>query len=127
MNVKLNVELNMELNMELGIYSCTDLVHFVSFPVKLGNFPEILCYQSGSVWSVDLWNRTEILIQCHIIGGNTSNSNQNHFCPNFAHNVNFHAKLGNFPEILSYQNGSVWSVNLWNRTEILIHCHIIGG
>ena len=45
-----------------GNLSCTDLAHNVSFPAKLGNFPEILCYQNCSVWGVDLWNWTEILI-----------------------------------------------------------------
>ena len=29
----------------------------------------------------------------------------------FAHNVSFPAKLGNFSEIIFYQNGSVWCVN----------------
>ena len=79
-----------------------------------------------------MWNRTEILIDCQIIGeggggGNTSNSNKNHFCPNFAHNVSFSGKLRNFPEFLFGRNGRVLCVDLWNRTEILIDCHIIRG
>ena len=52
-----------------GDLSCTDLAHNASFPAKLGNFQEILCYQIGSLWSVVLWNRTEVLIDCQIIGG----------------------------------------------------------
>ena len=52
-----------------GNISCTDLANNVSFSGKLGNFPEILCYQNGSVGGVDLWNRTEILIDCQIIRG----------------------------------------------------------
>ena len=97
-----------------------------------------------------MFNRT---IDCHIIRGNTSKSQQDHFWPNFAHNVSFSGKLGNFPEflfsengsfwyvelwnrteklgnfpeILFSQNGSVWYVDLWNRTVILINCHIIRG
>ena len=100
--------------------------------MKLGNFQEILCYQNGSLWSVTGWNRTEILIGCSIIGGgggggNSSKSKQDHFCTNFAHNVSFSGKLGNFPEILFSQNGSACYVDLWNRTEILIDCHIMRG
>ena len=60
-------------------------------------------------------------------GGNTSKSLQDHFCTNFAHNVSFSGKLGNFPEIIFGQNGSVEYVDVWNRTEILIDCHIIRG
>ena len=74
-----------------------------------------------------MWNRTETLIDCHIIRANSSNSQQDHFCTNFAHNVSFSGKLENFPEILFGQNGSVWYVDLWNRTETLIDCHIIRG
>ena len=74
-----------------------------------------------------MWNRTEILIDCHMSGGNSLKSQKDNFCPNFAHNVSFSGKLGNFPEIIFSQNGSVWYVDLWNRTEILIDCHIISG
>ena len=48
-------------------------------------------------------------------------------CSNSPHNVGCSEKLRNFPEILSGQNGSVWYVDLLNRTEILIDCHIIMG
>ena len=48
-------------------------------------------------------------------------------CSNFAHNVSFSGKLGNFAEVIFSQNGSVWYVNLWNRPKILIDCHIIRG
>ena len=74
-----------------------------------------------------MFNRTDILIDCHIIRGNTSKSQQDHFWPNFAHNVSFSGKLENFPEFLFSQNGSVWCVDLWNRTEILIDCQIMRG
>ena len=64
------MELNAELDLGLSIlYSCTNFAHNVSFSEKLGNFPEILFSQNGSVWYVDLWNRTEILIDCLIIRG----------------------------------------------------------
>ena len=43
-------------------------------------------------------------------------------CSNFAHNVSFSGKLGNFREILFGQNDSVCYVDLLNRTEILIDC-----
>ena len=49
-------------------------------------------------------------------------------CSNFAHNgVSFSEKLRNFPENLFGQNGIVGSVDVWNRTEILIDSHIIRG
>ena len=60
-------------------------------------------------------------------GGNTSKSQQNHFCTNFAHNVSFSGKLRNFSEIIFDQNVSVWCVDLWNRTAISIDGHIIRG
>ena len=50
-----------------------------------------------------------------------------HSCTNFAHNVDFSGKLESCPEIIFSQNGSVWYVEMWNRTEILIDCHIIRG
>ena len=62
------------------------------------------------------------MIDCHIIMGKTSKSKQNHFGSNFANNVRFSGKSGKFPEIVFSQNGSVWCVDLWNRTEILIDC-----
>ena len=72
-----------------------------------------------------MFNRTEILIDCHIIRDNISKSQQDHFWPNFAHNVSFSGKLGNFPEFLFSENGSVWYVDLWNRTKVLTDCDII--
>ena len=54
--------------------SCSNFAHNVSFSEKLGNFPEILFGQNGSVWYVDLWNRTKILFDCQIMRGNTSKS-----------------------------------------------------
>ena len=91
---------------------------------------------------VDLWNRCEICkkptnnpvelantecgIECAtrpIVGLSVLYS-----CSNFAHNVvSFSEKLRNFPENLFGENGSVWYVDVWNRTEILIDCHIIRG
>ena len=59
--------------------------------------------------------------------GNISNSHQKHFCSNSGDNVSFSGKLGNFPEILLSQSDSVWCVDLWNSTEILIDCHIMRG
>ena len=64
----------MELNAELGLglsiaYSCTSFAHNVSFPEKLGNFPEVIFSRNGSGWYVDMWNRTEILIDCHLVRG----------------------------------------------------------
>ena len=49
------------------LYSCSNFAPNVCFSEKRGNFPEILFSQSDSVCYVDLWNRTEILIDCHII------------------------------------------------------------
>ena len=49
------------------------------------------------------------------------------FCTIFAHNVSFSVNLGNLPEILFGQISSVWCVDLWNRTEISIDCHIARG
>ena len=111
---------------------CTDFTcsfaHNVSFPGNLIKFSEILFCQNGRVWCVDLWNRTEILIDCHIAEGRkTSKSQQNHFLYQFAHNVSFPGNLWKFLEILFSQNGRVWCVNLWNRTEILLDCHIARG
>ena len=62
---------NAECGTEFGTgnLSGTDLENNLSFSGKLGNFPEILCYQNGSVGGVDLWNRTEILTDCQIIRG----------------------------------------------------------
>ena len=51
------------------LYSCSNSPHNVGCSEKLGNFPEILFGQNDSVWYVDLWNRTEIFIDCHIIRG----------------------------------------------------------
>ena len=64
------MELNVELDLGLSIlYFCTNFAHNVRFSGKLGNFPEIIFSQNGSVGYVDFWNRTEILIDCHIIRG----------------------------------------------------------
>ena len=64
------MELNTELDPGLSIL-VPDFppIRSVSFSEKLKNFPEILFGQNGSAWYVDLWNRTEILIDCHIIRG----------------------------------------------------------
>ena len=67
-----NIERGIECGTIVGLsilYSCSNFAHNVSFSEKLGNFPEILIGQNGSVWYVDLWNRTEILIDRHIIRG----------------------------------------------------------
>ena len=96
------------LGSKTSSHFCRIFANNVSFSGKLGNFPEILFGHNGSDWCVDLWNRTEILIDCHIIRGNTSKSQQNHFCPNFAHSASFSGKRGNFPKILSGRNGSDW-------------------
>ena len=101
-------------------YFCPNFAHNVTFPGKLGNFLKILFSRNSSVLCVDFWNRSEILIDCHKIRGKTSKSQQNHFSSNFAHNVSFSGKLGNFTEILFSQNGSAWCADVWNRIEILI-------
>ena len=70
---------------------------------------------------------TEIWIDCHIVRDNTSKSQQIYSYTNFAHNVSFSGKKGNFSEIIFHQNCSVWSVALWNRTAISIDCNITRG
>ena len=107
---------------------CIDFEHNVSFSRNLGrNFSEILFSGNASDWCADSWNGTGILIDCHIIRGHTSKSQQINSCTDFAHNVNFSGNLENFLEILFSQISSVWCVDLWNRTESLIDCHIVRG
>ena len=49
------MELNAELDLGLSIlYSCNNFAQNVSFSGKLGNLPEILFGQNGSVWYVNL-------------------------------------------------------------------------
>ena len=106
----------------------TNSVHNVSFSGKLTKFAEILFSPNGSVWCVNWWNRTAISVNCYIArGSNTSKSQQNHLCINFAHNVRFPGKLEKISEILFGKNGSVPCVDLWNRIEILVDCHIARG
>ena len=72
--------------------------------------------------------RTEILIDSHIAEGvRLQSPNKTIFCTNFAHNVSFPGNFRKFSEILFSQNGRFWCVDLWNRTEILIDCHIARG
>ena len=66
-------------------------------------------------------------IECGIECGTRPTISILYSCSNFAHNVSFSDKLGNFTEIRFGQNGSVWYVDLWNRTEILIDIYIIRG
>ena len=90
---------------------------------------------------IDLWNRCEICkkttnnpvklanTECGIECGTRPIVGRSilYSCSKFAHNVSFSEKLGSFSEIIFCQNGSVWYVDLWNRTEILIDCPIIRG
>ena len=106
---------------------CPNFAHNVNFLGKLGNFPEIIFGDNGSLWCIHLWNRTEILIDCHINQGvilwNPSITTLSTLCTQWK----FFWKTRNFPAIIFGQNSRVWCVDLWNKTEILIDWHIIIG
>ena len=126
-----NIECGIECGLDLALsilYSCTNFAHNVSFSEKLGNFLETIFGQNCSVWYVDLWNRTEILIDCHIIRGQHFKIPARQFLSQLFTQCNFFLEIWEiFQNYFLVINGSVWYVDLWNQAEILIDCHIIRG